>query len=275
MSTVIKTTTPTIVNTTVPLVVFVGPSASGKSMILVRLAKYLRKIGYTIKPDLTFLNTEYYWKWCEEFADKLNTNVALAGTVEFLLVNVFKDGREVAKLLEAPGEDFYTTDGTQIEAGKNDRVESYLSTIMASNNPKSYVVLMDLDSEDSFRVNEYHRQSYSERFLTHFYPDINQKRDRIILLYNKIDMTPFGSINGCTDPEGAKNDAQLYYPQLFATMRKRILAGFMIVDNFVFKTFCTGKFSVHIDDEGNKYQTYNAANDCFPEELWNEITKRW
>ena len=31
-----------IVNQGVPIVVFVGPPASGKSMILVRLAKYLR-----------------------------------------------------------------------------------------------------------------------------------------------------------------------------------------------------------------------------------------
>ena len=35
--------TPTIVNDKVPVVAFVGPPSSGKSMILVRLAKYLRE----------------------------------------------------------------------------------------------------------------------------------------------------------------------------------------------------------------------------------------
>ena len=77
--------TPIIVNQTVPVVVFVGPPSSGKSMILVRLAKYLRNQGYTIQTDSTFLNTQKYQRDCEEFKDKLNTNIALRGTVEFLL----------------------------------------------------------------------------------------------------------------------------------------------------------------------------------------------
>ena len=39
-----------IINTGVPVVVFVGPPSSGKSMILVRLAKFLRNQGFTVKP---------------------------------------------------------------------------------------------------------------------------------------------------------------------------------------------------------------------------------
>ncbi len=267
--------TPTIVNKTVPIVVFVGPPTSGKSMILVRLAKYLRDQGYTIETDSTFLNTAKYQRDCEEFEDKLNTNIALKGTVEFLLVKVFKNGREVAKLLEAPGEDFYTYDPEKIKSGKNRRIEPYLSTIMTSKNPKSYVVLLDLDSEKCFRNDPTHRASYSQRFLKYFYPNIDSRRDRIILLYNKIDATPFGSINGCTDFKGAKDDAKMYYPQLFATMRIQSLAGFITSDNFVFKTFCTGLFSEHIDNNGNEYKTYNVAQDIYPKELWKEITRRW
>ena len=270
-----QVSTPTIVNTTVPVVVFVGPPSSGKSMILVRLAKYLRNQGYTIQTDSTFLNTAAYQRDCEEFTDKLNTNVALAGSVKFLLIKVFKDGREVAKLLEAPGEDFYTTDPSKIKYGKNNMVEPYLSTIITSTNPKSYVVLLDLDSEICFRNDSYHRESYSQRFLNYFYPNIDVRRDRIVLLYNKIDVTPFGTINGCSDPDGAKDDARMYYPQLFATMRVKALGGLVKYDNFVFKTFCTGMFSKIIDDNGREYQTYNVAQDIYPRELWKEITKRW
>lgn len=267
--------TPIIVNQTVPVVVFVGPPSSGKSMILVRLAKYLRNQGYTIQTDSTFLNTQKYQNDCEEFKDKLNTNIALRGTVEFLLIKVFKEGREVAKLLEAPGEDFYTTDPIKIKDGKNNRIEPYLSTIMTSRNPKSYVVLLDLDSDVCFRNDSHHRDSYSQRFLEYFYPNIDVRRDRIILLYNKIDVTPFGTINGCTDPNGAKADAKIFYQQLFATMRVRSFGGFITTDNFVFKTFCTGMFSKETDNNGKKYQTYNVAADIYPQELWKEITRRW
>ena len=263
--------TPTIVNNTVPLVVFVGPPQSGKSMILVRLAKYLRNQGYTITTDPTFLNTPEYQQDCQEFQDKLNTVVALKGSVRFLLVNVYQNGREVAKLLEAPGEDFYTYDPELIRLGKNMRVEPYLATIMTSSNPKSYVTLLDLDSDISFRNNQFHRDSYAQRFLTYFYPAINLDRDRIILLYNKIDKTMFGTINGCTDPRGARRDAELYYRQLFARMR----GGLFNLEQFVFKTFCTGMFAKQTDNFGNEYQTYNVADDKYPRELWKEITKKF
>lgn len=265
--------TPTIVNQTVPIVVFLGPPSSGKSMILVRLAKYLRTQSYTIKTDPTFLNTAQYQQDCIDFENCLNTTTALQGTVKFLLVNVYKDGEEVAKLLEAPGEDFYTTDSAKVKTGKNNMVEAYLAAIMVSNNPKSYVALLDLDSDTSFRRDGYHRQSYEQRFLTHFYPAINKNRDRIILLYNKIDMTPFGDINGCNNPKGARKDAELYYPSLFSSMK--VTRFMMTVDNFSFKTFCTGMFSKETDNFGNTYKTYNVASDVYPRELWKEITNKW
>ncbi|OKY84748.1 MAG: hypothetical protein BHV69_07730 [Bacteroidales bacterium 52_46] len=267
--------TPQIINNKVPVVVFVGPPSSGKSMILVRLAKYLRDEGYTIETDPTFLNTDDYQQDCQEFNDKLNTNIALKGSVKFLLVNVYKDGQEVAKLLEAPGEDFYTTDPMKIKAGKNDMVEPYLSTIITSNNRKSYVVLLDLDSEISFRRDSRHRDSYQQRFLKYFYPNIDKNKDRIILLYNKIDMTMFGNINCCDNIKGARDDAKLYYKQWFSSMKVSSFGGFISSENFVFKTFCTGVFSPQTDGFGEKYQTYNIANNIFPKELWKEITRKF
>ena len=266
--------TPTIVNQTVPIVVFLGPPSSGKSMILVRLAKFLRSQGYTIQTDPTFLNTAQYQQDCFDFQNALNTTTALQGTVKFLLVKVYdKNGVEVAKLLEAPGEDFYTTDPAKIKAGKNNMVEPYLAAIMVSNNPKSYVTLLDLDSDTSFRIDGYHRQSYEQRFLSHFYPAINKNRDRINLLYNKIDMTPLGDINGCNNPKGARDDAKLYYPSLFSSMK--VTKFMMTVDNFSFKTFCTGMFSKQTDNFGNTYKTYNIASDVYQRELWKEITNKW
>lgn len=266
--------TPTIVNQTVPIVVFVGPPSSGKSMILVRLAKFLRSQGYTVKTDPTFLNTIQYQKDCKEFERCLTTTTALQGTVKFLLVNIYKDGEEVAKLLEAPGEDFYTTDPAKTRAGKNDMIEPYLQAIMASRNIKSYVMLLDLDSDTSFRRDGSHRESYEQRILNHFYDNINKNRDRVVLLYNKIDETPFGDINGCSNPSGARKDARMYYPAWFSSMRITKW-GMFTVDNFTFKTFCTGMFAVQTDDFGNKYKTYTIADDKYPRELWKEIISKW
>ena len=264
--------TPQIINNQVPVVVFVGPASSGKSMILVRLAKYLRDNGYTVETDPTFLNTDQYAQDCEEFNNKLGTTSALGGTVEFLLVSVKdKTGTVVAKLLEAPGEDFYSVSWPE----KNKVVKPYLSTIMTSRNRKTYVVLLDLDSEVSFRRDQYHRDSYQQRFLKDFYPNINKNRDRIVLLYNKIDVTSFGNINGCDNPKGARDDAKTYYKQLFSSMKVSSWGGLFSSDNFVFKTFCTGMFSTQFDNFGSEYKTYNMADDVYPKELWKEITRKF
>lgn len=266
--------TPTIVNQTVPIVVFVGPPSSGKSMILVRLAKFLRSQGYTVKTDPTFLNTAQYQQDCKEFERCLTTTTALKGTVKFLLVNIYKDGEEIAKLLEAPGEDFYTTDPAKTRAGKNDMIEPYLQAIMASRNIKSYVMLLDLDSDTSFRRDGNNRESYEQRILNHFYGNINRNRDRVVLLYNKIDETPFGDINGCSNPSGALRDAKMYYPAWFSAMRVTKW-GMVTVDDFSFKTFCTGMFALQTDSFGNKYKTYTIADDKYPRELWKEIISKW
>lgn len=265
-----------IVDAEVPIVVFVGPPASGKSMILVRLAKYLfKELGYRIETDDTFLNDSQYVEDCEEFNYKLDTTIALDGTVKYLLINVYDpDGNLKAKLLEAPGEDFYDIDPTTAKEN-NKRLLPYLATIMASPNPKSYVVLLDLDSEVSFRRDEAHRDAYTKRFLKDFYPKINGAKDRIILLYNKIDLTKFGNINGCTNPKGARRDAELNYKSLFTSMKIQKLGGFMTFDNFEFLTFCTGLFSPSVDNFGNKIQTYNVADNVYPETLWHEITRKW
>lgn len=261
---------PTITNQQVPLVIFVGPSRSGKSMVLVRLSQYLRNDGYTIQTDPTFLNTPQYLKGCEDFNKKLNSNEALDPTTEFLLVDVYKDSHLVAKLLEAPGEDFYSIDNEE----RNRGTAPYLNTIVTSPNPKAYVMLLDLDSDVSFRRDTNHRNSYAARLLNPFYRNVDKNRDRVILLYNKIDCTQYGDINGCNNEAEARNDAETNYPSLFATMKRNFLV-FWKIENFAFKTFCTGMFSDQVDNMGNTHKVYNVASEVYPRDLWNAITKRF
>lgn len=267
---------PSIVDQKTPIVVFVGPPASGKSMILVRIAKYLREMGFTIKADRTFINTEKYREGCTKFENLLDTNIALDGTVEYLLVDVRdKDGNNVAKLLEAPGEHFYDTKNEGINSN-NTTVQGYLSKIMTSNNPKTYVALLDLDSDISFRNNGTHRNRYTTRLLNTFYFQIHQDRDRFVLLYNKVDEPGFGTIHGISDAKKkqARKDAEMYYPTLFNTMKVTKLV-FFTMDDFAFQTFCTGKYTKVTDDNGNEYKQYDISNNSYPRDLWMDIIRKW
>lgn len=71
-----------------PIVMLFGPPTSGKSMTLVRLARYLRKQGYTVKADPTFKSDDTYKERCAKFHKNLNTTEALLGNAlnEFLMV---------------------------------------------------------------------------------------------------------------------------------------------------------------------------------------------
>ncbi len=267
---------PSIVDHETPIVVFVGPPASGKSMILVRIAKYLREMGFTIKADRTFIDTEKYRIGCTKFENLLDTNIALDGTVEYLLVDVRdKEGNNVAKLLEAPGEHFYDTKNNGIN-DNNNTLQGYLSRIMTSNNPKTYVALLDLDSEISFRNNGTHRNRYTTRLLNSFYSQIHPDKDRFILLYNKVDEPGFGNIHGISDAQKkrARKDAEMYYPTLFNSMKITKFV-FFTLDDFAFQTFCTGKYTNVTDDNGNEYKQYDVSNNSYPQELWMEIIKKW
>ena len=48
-----------------PIIMLFGPPTSGKSMTLVRLARYLRKQGYTVKADPTFKSDNAYKARCD------------------------------------------------------------------------------------------------------------------------------------------------------------------------------------------------------------------
>lgn len=253
-----------------PIVVFVGPAASGKSMILVRLAKFLRNSGFIIEPDTSFVGTDQYVKDCSEFKSKLSTDIALDGTVKHLLVSVRdKERNKVAQLLEAPGEDFFNPQAP------THPIPTYLNTIMASQNRKTYVIILDLDSKFSLRNHQKERELYAQRLIEQIYPNINKKRDRIILLYNKVDLTGFATIHGMTNLTAAKEDSVQLYPMVYNSMKKKYFGGLIELDDFVFLPFCTGVYTDQTDENGNDFQTYVPADDCYPKQLWQEIIRKW
>ncbi len=261
---------PTINDYKSPIVVFVGPAASGKSMILVRLAKFLRNSGFIIEPDTSFVGTDQYVKDCSEFKSKLSTDIALDGTVKHLLVSVRdKERNKIAQLLEAPGEDFFNPQAP------THPIPTYLNTIMASQNRKTYVIILDLDSKFSLRNHQKERGLYAQRLIEQIYPNIHKKRDRIILLYNKIDLTGFATIHGMTNLTAAKEDSVQLYPMVYNSMKKKYFGGLIELDDFVFLPFCTGVYTDQTDENGNDFQTYVPADDCYPKELWQEILRKW
>lgn len=268
-----------------PIVIMVGPASCGKSMVLVRIAKYLSDKGYAVKADTAYINTPKYITDCEEFEKHLQSDIAMPGSVTDLLVEVRDpNGNKVCQFLEAPGEDYFSSLNPQKE------VPPYLQNICSANVPnrKCFVFLLDLDSypvdekgvvhkELRFRNNKSIRDDYTKRLLEIILPLSRKKTDRFVLLYNKIDLTDYGDKNQCENVKGATQDAKNNYGRLFSDkkMKREYLGGFITLNNYKFLPFCTGSFTNETDDEGHTIQRYIISDPIYPQQLWAELMRRF
>lgn len=264
---------PQITDTKSPIIIVVGPASSGKSMIMVRIAKYLSENGYTVAPEYNYMNTQQYVVSCKMFDDCLKSNLAMPGTVTDLLVKIKdKDGNTVAQYLEAPGEEYFDPQNPGRQPAQ------YLLNICGGGvpNKKIFIYVLDLDSSKqlSLRSNPVPRGSYANRLINVISPLAKKGRDKRILLYNKLDLTSFGTIHEIRNKNGAEGEARQYYGSVFSGLTKKILGGFISYEDFKFMVFSTGSFSNAKDDEGNDIQKYTISDDVYPKLLWNEIMRK-
>lgn len=266
-----------------PLVLFVGPASCGKSMVLMSLVEYLRnpKLGYTIKPDKTYIASEDYEFACDAFEKTLTENAAippgqpktaLDATINEIMVDVLSNGTRCLRMLEAPGEDFFNLSDPQAP------IKPYLNTIISrtrtDNYPVYYVMLLNINSGKDNTANKTLldttlRGYYEQRLIDIYNSGYNSDRgDKIILLYNKFDLP----INPHA-PNAFDDLLMKFYPNIKETFRDR----FWRTDKYTYLPHITGKcFTDELDDQGNSRQTYHTDSQVtqYTADLWKKI-KRW
>lgn len=258
----------TLANPKVPIVVLFGPPACGKTMTLVRLARYLNKQGYKISPVRTFRpnNDLNYVELCDNFSQMINSADAANSTanVSFMLVEVInKDGKCLCQILEAPGEYYFNPNNP------NAAFPSYVNTIIACNNRKLWAIMVEPDwqnTEDRInyvaRINDLSRQMAS--------------KDKTLFIFNKIDKTNFTRKRGQINITEARVQTSYLYPGIFEMFKNqnpitRFFSGYQCR----FVPFQTGTFTetTKRDRNGNSVQNYQEGPDDYPRMLWNEIQK--
>ncbi len=265
---------PQIPGDSAPYVVLCGPPSSGKSMILKSLANYLYQagLGYSIAANTTLLNSAAYQADCKNFNRCIsNPATRFENTTNYLLADIFDDrGNVVAHFLEAPGEHYF--DLNNVESEPNIPFQGYLTKIaqVTINKPRKviYIILLDLDSTNSFRNNEGLRKTYEQKMLKLYNSFVLNHPSRVVLLYNKADVPMQGlwaNTGGVLNVEAIRKDALLNYPMLFNQFKRPFL--FWKFDNYSFLPYCTGSYPA----DGS----YTASGPAYPAELWKEITKLW
>lgn len=259
----------TIADGRAPLVILFGPPACGKTMTLVRLARYLNKKGYKISPIKTFRpsNDKNYVEICkpENFSRIINSPDAANSTanISFMLVEIIKDGKRLCQILESPGEYLFNPNKP------SDPFPSYVNTIIHSNNRKLWAIMVEPDWR-----NVEDRCNYVAR-INELSTQMDVK-DKTLFIFNKIDKTNFVRKAGRVNIPQARFEISNLYPGIFEMFKnqnpitklwKDYLCGFI--------PFQTGTYTstTKMDSKGNVVWNYQEGKDDYPQMLWNEIQK--
>lgn len=256
----------TIADYKTPLVIFFGPPACGKTMTLIRLTRYLQGKGYTIEPVTSFRPTydKNYSDMCKNFDAMIGSEDAAKSTskINFMLVQVLRDGKPLCQILEGPGEYYFKPEDP------NANFPKYVHAIINSQNRKIWAIMVEPDKTNK-RMDVVARRNYVNK-LNKLKTRINP-HDNVMFVFNKIDETPFVISAANIRYNQALQHTEFLYPNIFVPFKNmNPITKWWKPYNFDFVAFQTGDFTEAADGT----LTFEQGPDAYPRVLWNFILKR-
>lgn len=256
----------TIADKNAPIIVLFGPPSCGKTMLLIRLARYLKheckdKDKIKISPIKTFRPSydENYRKLCQSFDTMMDSDEVAKSTsgVSFMLVEVVKEGKRLCQILEAPGEYYFNP------KKPNEKFPRYVNAIINSNNRKIWCIVVEPDWK-----NEKDRNNYVTRIST--LKNRMRTKDKTIFVFNKIDTTNFTRDGGGhVNIVQAKKEVENLYRGIFTPFRNvNPITKFFSEWNCDFIPFQSIE---HDEQQGSGFE--NGPEE-YPAKLWSTILKR-
>lgn len=256
---------PTKINITLadrksPIVVLFGPPASGKTMTLIRLTRYLKCCNYGIFTVRNFRPSDdlYYQDMCDTFNDRVNESVASPGTpfLDFMLVDITRNaGQRVCQILEAPGGGYHNP------TYPNRGFARYVDSIINAPNRKIWIIMV----EPNWKFDHISYVDKVKKLRAKMRPS-----DKVVFLYNKIDDTGFVRSPGNINTPMAIKDIEDKYPGVFEPFKNvNPITRLFKKYNCHFVAFSTGSY--HEATDGTVM--YNESDDIYPAALWSTIIK--
>lgn len=265
----------TITDTSTPIIILFGAGASGKTMTLVRLTRWLTANGYQVDPDRNFRRSDsaQYEQMCNLFLDMVNSDYAADRThlCNFMLIKVRNHyGEPICQILEAPGEHYFDYENPRKQ------FPPYITTIRNSANPKTWMFILEKDwapeesKEESKAQLDFPeiRREYARKVQE--MENLIRSTDKVIFTCHQADKHPGLFIAGRPNATQFFREVKEQYPGIFTRYKnKNPITRLWRKYNFDFVIFSAGSFNKTY--EGGKF--YSQSEDQYPASLWKAIMK--
>lgn len=253
----------TIPDQNTPIVVFFGSPASGKTLALMRMIRFLESHDHQVIPEEVFRpkTDRHYARMCSELKNMVYNNYTPGGTdvISFMLVKVLNPiGQPVCQILEAPGEHYF-------DGSPNLDFPTYINAIRTSPNRKVWVFFVEQGwGEDQSERNLYAQKICSMQGLV-------SPNDKVVFLFNKADRQ---RIRGQYDKTGKPrkelffNQIKREYPGIFTKYQNSGLTK-LLYGEYNFKAICFSSGIFNKTNDGR--EVWTLESDWYCSELWNAI----
>jgi len=234
---------------------------AGGTMLIRRLCVYLRDIGYEVNVVRDFLNWKDYQKAAEFYESSFDSLEAAPGNSirDQYLIEVCKNKRSICYILDMSGE---------LQAqfpNENRNPVPFFMQIVCGDNPIIWGIIIENEiGHHNCNVDYYCKAiANTKKFMKPF--------DKTIVIFNKIDETPFMLSPCSVDQKDAYNYARKRYPDFFNLFKTtNVFQKLVRPYNCDFVTFSSGYYYMHTH---NNLRYYANSNNCFPMTLWEHILK--
>lgn len=249
-----------------PIVILFGYPYSGKTIALIRLAKYLKKNGYFVTPDSIFRSKEdsLYCSLCSEYSEMFQANYEPPGNSlqSYLLAKVLNThGQTHCQILDMPGEHCFD----RYNPSRMLSFPLYLNTIIQSPNKKVWTIFVN---SSDFAENNIIKEAYAKTIGK--ISDYMSPKDKIIFVFNKVDLCPELISQGRLNKNCLLKRINYEFPEIFEKYKnfglKRLLFG---ENNFEIVYFSAGTFYRNEDSR----RLWSLGSDTYCSEYWNAIQK--
>lgn len=254
--------TVTIPDTNTPIVIFFGSQASGKTLALLRMIRFLENKDYQVVPEEVFRpqTDRHYTKMCAGLKDMAYSNYAPGGNdvISFMLVKVLDAvGNPVCQILEAPGEHYF-------DGSANLSFPTYINAIRTAPNRKIWVFFV----EQGWGSDQGERNRYSQKICQ--MQQLISPKDKVVFLFNKADKKRDKQYkpNGEPNLQVFFNNILQQYPGIFTKYQNKGLAKILFGEyNFKVLCFSSGVFNNTADGR----EVWTLESDSYCVNLWNAL----